>query len=268
MYCSKCGKEIPEESVFCPECGNRCKLSADKENKEIDTKEIKELIINLIFSPINTMKNGNINLSSKNKIIYILITTLIMPLITVLFLRASSFNLIKSIPSTIAKFSGSSSWNINDSIEFKNQFNMIMQNLFPTGKLYVLSLSSYILNYALLLGIIYIVFKFIIKDNFGKTNILNILFIISTFNVLLKIISSIALILGLLPWLVLKLFSVILLIVLLYSLLNTFIESREKLIYVYPATLVIVSLINMKFIFSSVGFIISDIFLNNFLNFM
>ncbi|PWX53085.1 zinc ribbon domain-containing protein, partial [Clostridium perfringens] len=90
----------------------------------------------------------------------------------------------------------------------------------------------------------------------------------STFNVLLKIISSIALILGLLPWLVLKLFSVILLIVLLYSLLNTFIESREKLIYVYPATLVIVSLINMKFIFSSVGFIISDIFLNNFLNFM
>ncbi|EGT3620703.1 zinc ribbon domain-containing protein, partial [Clostridium perfringens] len=78
----------------------------------------------------------------------------------------------------------------------------------------------------------------------------------------------IALILGLLPWLVLKLFSVILLIVLLYSLLNTFIESREKLIYVYPATLVIVSLINMKFIFSSVGFIISDIFLNNFLNFM
>lgn len=30
MYCSKCGKEIPEESVFCPECGNRCKLSADK----------------------------------------------------------------------------------------------------------------------------------------------------------------------------------------------------------------------------------------------
>ncbi|MCX0392094.1 zinc ribbon domain-containing protein, partial [Clostridium perfringens] len=84
----------------------------------------------------------------------------------------------------------------------------------------------------------------------------------------LKIISSIALILGLLPWLVLKLFSVILLIVLLYSLLNTFIESREKLIYVYPATLVIVSLINMKFIFSSVGFIISDIFLNNFLNFM
>ena len=143
-----------------------------------------------------------------------------------------------------------------------------MQNLFPTGKLYVLSLSSYILNYALLLGIIYIVFKFIIKDNFGKTNILNILFIISTFNVLLKIISSIALILGLLPWLVLKLFSVILLIVLLYSLLNTFIESREKLIYVYPATLVIVSLINMKFIFSSVGFIISDMFLNNFLNFM
>ncbi|HBI7095993.1 TPA: zinc ribbon domain-containing protein, partial [Clostridium perfringens] len=91
---------------------------------------------------------------------------------------------------------------------------------------------------------------------------------ISTFNVLLKIISSIALILGLLPWLVLKLFSVILLIVLLYSLLNTFIESREKLIYVYPATLVIVSLINMKFIFSSVGFIISDMFLNNFLNFM
>ncbi|EOU2101389.1 zinc ribbon domain-containing protein, partial [Clostridium perfringens] len=87
-------------------------------------------------------------------------------------------------------------------------------------------------------------------------------------NVLLKIISSIALILGLLPWVALKLFSVILMIVLVYSLLNTFIESREKLIYVYPATLVIVYLINMKFIFSIVVFIMSDMFLNNFLNFM
>ena len=83
-----------------------------------------------------------------------------------------------------------------------------------------------------------------------------------------KIISSIALILGLLPWVALKLFSVILMIVLVYSLLNTFIESREKLIYVYPATLVIVYLINMKFIFSIVVFIMSDMFLNNFLNFM
>ncbi|WP_243157431.1 zinc-ribbon domain-containing protein [Clostridium perfringens] len=25
MFCSKCGKEIPNESVFCPECGNKCK---------------------------------------------------------------------------------------------------------------------------------------------------------------------------------------------------------------------------------------------------
>ena len=57
MYCSKCGKEIPEESVFCPECGNRCKLSADKENKEIDTKEN-----NIYF-------NNNINYATNNSFI-------------------------------------------------------------------------------------------------------------------------------------------------------------------------------------------------------
>ncbi len=31
MFCSKCGKEIPNESVFCPECGNRCKGSNKKD---------------------------------------------------------------------------------------------------------------------------------------------------------------------------------------------------------------------------------------------
>lgn len=30
MFCSKCGKEIPNESVFCPECGNKCKGSSKR----------------------------------------------------------------------------------------------------------------------------------------------------------------------------------------------------------------------------------------------
>ena len=39
MFCSKCGKQIPDDSVFCPGCGARLQGGAPEEPKLPTTKE-------------------------------------------------------------------------------------------------------------------------------------------------------------------------------------------------------------------------------------
>ena len=50
MYCSECGKEIPEESEFCPYCGTKLKDKqyepkkyAKQKTEEIKMKEDKKM---------------------------------------------------------------------------------------------------------------------------------------------------------------------------------------------------------------------------------
>ncbi|CUO44606.1 zinc ribbon domain-containing protein [Clostridium perfringens] len=239
MYCSKCGKEIPNESVFCPECGCKCKSDMDNKIRETSAIEIKELITKVICNPISTVKNEAIKLSSQNKLIYIIITSLITPLITIFSFKTYGSGLVKYIINSI-----------------------------PMQKVYILNLGSYIINYVLLLGIIYILFKSLMKDKIDKTNAIDIMLTISTFNMLLEIIAAIVLFLGVIPWVILKVFSMILLIILMYSLLNSLLILKEKLIYIYSTALVVIALINMWFVFKNVGSIISDMFFSNFLKFM
>ena len=239
MYCSKCGKEIPNESVFCPECGCKCKSDMDNKIRETSAIEIKELITKVICNPISAVKNEAIKLSSQNKLIYIIITSLITPLITIFSFKTHGSGLVKHIIKSI-----------------------------PMQKVYILSLGSYIINYVLLLGIIYILFKSLMKDKIDRTNAMDIMFTISTFNMLLEIIAAIVLFLGIIPWVILKVFSMILLIILMYSLLNSLLILKEKLIYIYSTALVVIALINMWFVFKNVGSIISDMFFSNILKFM
>lgn len=44
MYCSKCGKEIPNNSQFCQHCGNRLEIDIQQENQEIEIKQGKVII--------------------------------------------------------------------------------------------------------------------------------------------------------------------------------------------------------------------------------
>ncbi len=39
MFCRKCGKEIPDDSVFCPKCGNSCKIEPEDEEFDRDYEE-------------------------------------------------------------------------------------------------------------------------------------------------------------------------------------------------------------------------------------
>lgn len=260
MFCSKCGKEIPNESVFCPECGNKCKGSS--KSIPIDVNEHKGYIIKSLCHPITSVKEHVFGVSSKIQLIYIAIITLIIPLVKTLLFKAFSFNLVKSVVGIILEFSNINTWDFNNMIKAKNQFDMIMENIFPTGNIYFLNLGSYIINYALILGIIYIIFKFLVKEDINKYSLVNIMFVVSIINVFILIISSIALVLGGAIWMIVSIFSSILSVVLLYALFNTLIKSKNKFIYIYSLTCMVVYSINAWFVFNNVSSIIYQIYYN------
>lgn len=260
MYCSKCGKEIPNESVFCPECGNKCKGSS--KSIPIDVNEHKGYIIKSLCHPITSVKEHVFGVSSKIQLIYIAIITLIIPLVKTLLFKAFSFNLVKSVVGIILEFSNINTWDFNNMIKAKSQFDMIMENVFPTGNIYFLNLGSYIINYALILGIIYIIFKFLVKEDINKDSLVNIMFVVSIINVFILIISSIALVLGGAIWMIVSIFSSILSVVLLYALFNTLIKSKNKFIYIYSLTCMVVYSINAWFVFNNVSSIIYQIYYN------
>lgn len=47
MFCKECGKKMPEDSKFCPECGtnNSAKKTVKKETKKVTKELTKEQII-------------------------------------------------------------------------------------------------------------------------------------------------------------------------------------------------------------------------------
>lgn len=262
MYCSKCGKQIPDESVFCPECGNKCNGEGNiKANIKIP-KHHKGSIIKTLCHPVNAMKCGALDLSLKVELIYIGIITLLIPLIKTLTFKLYSFNLIKSLINLAFDFSGVSKWNLNDIIEAKSQFSLVMENVFPTGKIYFLNLGSYLINYVVIIGIIFIIFKLMLKENLNKENIISIVFVISVINLFLTILCTIALMLGGTAWILMSIFSGILALILLFSGLNNIIKSNSKLIYVFSFVCMIAYVLNFYFISNNVYSIAYDIYYN------
>ncbi len=260
MFCQNCGKQIPDESVFCSECGNKCSGNI---NKNVDMpKKHKSAIIKALINPISTMKHGVLDLSLKVELIYITIITLLIPLIKTFTFKAYSFNFVKSIIDLACSFSNENKCNLNEIMHIKNQFNIFMENLFPTGQIYFLNLGSYLINYVVIIGIIFIVFKLIIKENLNKGNIVNIVFVISMINIVLTIICTISLILGGTPWILMSIFSAILSLSLLYSGFSNIIKSSNKFVYIFSIACMIAYIINIYFVYNNIYSIVSNVYYN------
>ena len=45
MYCPNCGKEIPDESKFCPECGYTITQKAEELKKDVPVKKKFNLLL-------------------------------------------------------------------------------------------------------------------------------------------------------------------------------------------------------------------------------
>ncbi|EGT0695556.1 zinc ribbon domain-containing protein, partial [Clostridium perfringens] len=100
------------------------------------------------------------------------------------------------------------------------------------------------------------------KEDINKDSLVNIMFVVSIINVFILIISSIALVLGGAIWMIVSIFSSILSVVLLYALFNTLIKSKNKFIYIYSLTCMVVYSINAWFVFNNVSSIIYQIYYN------
>lgn len=71
MYCTKCGKNIPDDSKFCPECGTSCSGGSKDNTKNINisTPDIVDIFA-VITSIILIYSGFNSRIESKNKLVY------------------------------------------------------------------------------------------------------------------------------------------------------------------------------------------------------
>ena len=72
MFCRKCGNQIPNDSVFCPKCGERCSVEVEKENGDISTDFITVNLSKSVTRSDNTSSNdfknnSNMTESSNSK---------------------------------------------------------------------------------------------------------------------------------------------------------------------------------------------------------
>lgn len=256
MYCTKCGKNIPDDSKFCPECGTSCSGGSKDNTKninistpDIDLQKQKSYIFTALKHPITTMRDGIVGLTSNVILIYGIIITLLIPLIKTLSIKMFGYNLFNSVMNLASGFSGES-YNSIDSILGKQQFNSMFDMVFPTGSIYLLNLLNYILVYGILVLLTYLISKYLMKEDISLEFLGNIFFVFSIFNFTLVIVESVALIIGIMPWAIVDIFAAITSIILIYSGFNSRIESKNKLVYAFPiacmTSLVIGSLIALS----------------------
>lgn len=271
MYCTKCGKQIPDDSRFCPECGANCNGDTkDTKNTktinvsapEIDVKQHKSYVLSALKHPVTTMKDGLPGLSLKVSLIYGIIITLIIPLIKVLSMKAFSYNVMKSITNLITSISGESFGN-NNSMIFKQQFNAVLDAVFPTGSIYFLNLLNYILLYGIIVLIVYLVYKFLIKEDISLKNLGNIFFVFSIINLIVTIIASLFLIVGVVAWAIISIFGSMISIILIFSGFNSIVEGKNKLVYLFSFAYVVSFGIVMWFSVNDVTSIVTKIIYNS-----
>ena len=245
MYCTKCGSKIPDDSKFCPECGNSCggetknnKTTINISTPEVDIKKHKSYVLTAIKHPFTSMKDGILGLSLKLSLIYGIIITLLIPLIKVLSIKIFSYNLLKSIMELVYSISGEY-FSKNDSIFLKQQFNTQLDMVFPTGSVYFLDLLNYILFYGIIIFIVYLIYKYLIKEKIDRKNLGNIFFVFSVINFILVIIQSLALFIGFIPWAIVSIFASITSVILIYSGFNSILKGKNKLVYLFSFAYVI-----------------------------
>lgn len=240
MYCSKCGKQIPDDSSFCPECGFNCNGGGKNINAtttSVDINKHKNYLLTTLKSPVTVMQNGLADLSLKVALMYGVVITLIIPLIKTLSIRIFSFNLVKSIASIFGE-----DYDLSDfgySWVVKKEFNKVIGEIFPTVDIYFANLLCYVLFYGIIALIIYFIYKSLLKENISQENLVNIFFAFSIINLVITIISALVLSLGFIPWAIINVAGSIISIVLIYVGFNSIVEEKNKLVYLFSFAYVI-----------------------------
>ena len=91
MFCNKCGKEIPDNSVFCPSCGNKL-LIAEGNNAEKSDVNKADKNIPVIDLKTNNQKEKN----NKNLILSVITSVLIIVIGVFIILNVNKWKLLFS----------------------------------------------------------------------------------------------------------------------------------------------------------------------------
>lgn len=272
MYCSRCGKEIPDDSMFCPECGQRVESNNENINRDnvqnnndnqnnkqenhyehnpyaygeyansnnayqkvqshFDPSKIGKFFIESVKHPITTIKSGKDIISKEVSALYIIVIAFLIPLIQVLSLRSFTYSIVKTIMNLVNSFEGSQ-MRFSEAMRFKSQFSSIFDMYFPFGKVYVFNLLHYVALYGIILIAIFIIYKFVIKVEFSVSEFLKVFAVVSIFNLLFTILSAVLLLIGVTFSLFATAFMSAMVIALLFVGYNSLFKEKNRFIYIF-----------------------------------
>lgn len=272
MYCSRCGKEIPDDSMFCPECGQRVESNNENINRDnvqnnndnqnnkqenhyehnpyaygqyansnnayqkvqshFYPSKIGKFFIESVKHPITTIKSGKDVISKEISALYIIVIAFLIPLIQVISLRSFTYSIVKTIMNLVNSFEGSQ-MRFSEAMRFKSQFSSIFDMYFPFGKVYVFNLLHYVALYGIILIAIFIIYKFVIKVEFSVSEFLKVFAVVSIFNLLFTILSAVLLLIGVTFSLFATAFMSAMVIALLFVGYNSLFKEKNRFIYIF-----------------------------------
>ena len=272
MYCSKCGKEIPDDSMFCPECGQRVESNNENINRDnvqnnndnqnnkqenhyehnpyaygqyansnnayqkvqshFDPSKIGKFFIESVKHPVTTIKSGKDIISKEISALYVIVIAFLIPLIQVVSLRSFAYSIFKTIMNLVNSFEGSQ-MGFSEAMRFKSQFSSMFNMYFPFGKVYVFNLLHYVALYGIILIAIFIIYKFVIKSQFSVSEFLKVFAVVSIFNLLFTILSALLLLIGITFSLFATAFMSAMVIALLFVGYNSLFKEKNRFIYIF-----------------------------------
>ncbi|MDY3206829.1 zinc-ribbon domain-containing protein [Clostridium baratii] len=299
MYCSKCGKEIPDDSMFCSECGQRVEDNNQNINRDnaqnnstnqdnhyehnpyayseyansnnayqkghsnFDPSKIGKFFIESVKHPITTIKSGKDIISKEISALYIIVIAFLIPLIQVLSLRSFAYSIFKTIMNLVNSFEGSQ-MGFGEAMRFKSQFSSIFDMYFPFVRVYVFNLLHYVALYGIILIAIFIIYKFVIKSQFSVSEFLKVFAVVSIFNLLFTILSAVLLLIGVTFSLFATAFMSAMVIALLFVGYNSLFKEKNRFIYIfgfiYGISFVITNYLCIEYVMSSINNYIGALF--------
>lgn len=256
MFCRNCGKEIPDDSVFCPECGGKC---SDEKRKPIisnvDTHKVLKFFLSSLKKPVTTIKEKGGELSSAIHIGIIAIITLLIPLIHLGILK-TFIGKVMNLYANISQIYSSHSVNLKDRLETQKGLNEFVDTYVPFGKIYTLDILSFIIFFGLMLLLIYLVYKFIFKANIETRKFLGIISVALILRLAFTILSTIFLLISIVPAIVINIIGSIVILAVVILGMREVAHEEDKLIYVVAISYGIGVMISYYF---TINYIISTI---------
>lgn len=256
MFCRNCGKEIPDDSVFCPECGGKC---SDEKRKPIisnvDTHKVLKFFLSSLKKPVTTIKEKGEELSSSIHIGIITVITLLIPLIHLGVLKTLIGKGMNLYADLIQVYSNSII-DMKDRLKAKTEINAFIDTYVPFTKIYILDILSFIIFFGVMLLLIYLVYKFIFKANIETEKFLGTISVALILKLAFTILSTIFLFISIVPAIIINVVGSIAILVVIILGMREVTEEEDKLSYVFAISYGIGIIVSSYF---SVNYIVSTI---------